>query len=255
MTAFLRRTYAGGGTTTALANAMAATDTTFAIVASTGWPGSPGTSGFIVVIDRGTASEEKILCSSNSGTTVTVASSGRGYDGTTATTHNANATVSLCGGAIDFDEANQITNLLGNAATGAVLLGAGTGTLPTELDVGSAGQVLGVASGSPAWQDGYIVEMFAHDDVAAGTFPTNGQCLFTAGVQTVTFSTGDGTLTFPTEFPNGLLTVVASVGQNSAYGLVVVSTTKSAVGLVLFDTASGTGIDGGVNIPYIAIGF
>lgn len=135
MTAFLRRFYAGGGTTTNLANAVAATDTTFIVNSVTGWPGSPG-NNFIVVLDRGVAgSEEKILCSQNSGTTVTVAGglAGRGYDGTAATTHNANATASLCGGAIDFDEDNQISNFLGNVAKGSIILGAGTGTLPSSL--------------------------------------------------------------------------------------------------------------------------
>ena len=131
-TAFLRRFFAGGGTSTNLANAMASTDTAFAIDSATGWPGAPGYSGgFIVVIDRGTASEEKILCSSNSGTTVNVASGGRGYDGTSATAHSANASVSLTGGAIDFNEANEITNLLGNGGTTNILWGGGTGTLPT----------------------------------------------------------------------------------------------------------------------------
>lgn len=152
MTAFARRDYAGGGAATTLASSMSSTDTTFTVSAATGWPGSPGVN-FLVVIDRDTASEEKILCSSNSGTTVTVAGglSGRGADGTAATTHNANAQVFLCAGAIDLDEANQITNLLGNAASGALFLGAGAGTLPTKLAVGSNGGVLASVAGAPAW--------------------------------------------------------------------------------------------------------
>jgi hypothetical protein len=142
MAAFQRRYYAGGGTTTTLANPMGATDTTFNIASSTGWPGA-SPANFIVVIDRGTASEEKILCTTESGITVTVATGGRGYDGTSATSHNAGATVSLVGGAIDFDEANQVTNLLGNLTAGQVPVGAGAGSLPV-----AGGPMLPLAGGT-----------------------------------------------------------------------------------------------------------
>ena len=121
-TPYLRRYYAGGGTSTTLANAMGTFDGSFVITADTGWPGAGGY--FVVVVDRGTASEEKIRCSGNSGTTVTVGADGnggRGYDGTSATSHNSGATVSLCGAAIDFDEANQVvTQVLGQASAARV---------------------------------------------------------------------------------------------------------------------------------------
>lgn len=54
-----------------------------------------GTSGnFVVTLDYGTASEEKVLCSSiSTGNVINVATGGRGYDGTTATTHYFGATV------------------------------------------------------------------------------------------------------------------------------------------------------------------
>lgn len=70
---------------------------TFSIANAAGWPdGSAGK--FTVVIDRGTANEEKILCSSRTALTVTVdATAGRGYDGTVATTHTSGtATVEHC---------------------------------------------------------------------------------------------------------------------------------------------------------------
>lgn len=150
MTAFQRRYYAGGGATTTLSSPMGSSDTSFNITSATGWPGSPG-HNFIVVIDRGTSSEEKILCASNSGTVVTVATSGRGYDGTTATTHNSGATVSLCAGAIDFDEANQLTNFFANQAEGSLFFGKGTGTVPNALSVGGAGAMLTSNGTDPTW--------------------------------------------------------------------------------------------------------
>ncbi len=141
MTAFARRYFAGGATATTLASSMSSTDSTFTITADTGWPGSPSYN-FFVVIDRDTTAEEKILCASNSGTTVTVASGGRGSDGTTATAHNQNSTVEVCITAIDGDEANQVTNLLGNLALCSLPVGAGSATLPTGLTVGTDGDVL-----------------------------------------------------------------------------------------------------------------
>lgn len=150
MAAFQRRYYAGGGTTTTLANPMGTADTTFNVVSSTGWPGSPGVD-FLVVIDRGTASEEKILCTSESGITVTVASGGRGYDGTSAIAHNSGAPVSLCAAAIDFDEANQVTNLVGNGAEGSLFYGKGTGVLPAPLTIGADGTILSSNGTDPTW--------------------------------------------------------------------------------------------------------
>lgn len=148
--AFERRFYAGGATSTTLANAMSSTDTSFTIVSDTSWPGSPG-NNFFVVIDRDTAAEEKILCEKNSGTTVTIASSGRGQDGTTAASHIKSATVEVCITAQDGDEANQLAYLLGNMAVGSLAVGAGSGFLATELTVGGTGKLLGVSGGTPAW--------------------------------------------------------------------------------------------------------
>ena len=145
MVAFNRREYSGGGATTALSASMSSSDVTFTIVNATGWPGSPA-ANFMVVIDRGTPAEEKILCSANASTTVTVAT--RGYDGTSAAAHSSGATVSLCAGAIDFDEANQITHLLGNGTSGYVLEGGGAGTLPTWNTVPSDSTKLPLAGGT-----------------------------------------------------------------------------------------------------------
>ena len=126
---FDRRYYAGGGSSTALASSMSSGDTSFTLVGDAGWPGGTPGANFIVVVDRGTTAEEKILCASNTGLVVAVVT--RGYDGTSAVAHNAAATVSLCGGAIDFDEANQITHLFGNGVAGSILSGGGTGVLAT----------------------------------------------------------------------------------------------------------------------------
>lgn len=145
MTAFQRRYYDGAGSTTVLSSSMANTDTTFNISSANGWPGSPGVP-FFVVIDRGTASEEKVLCASNASTVVTVSggTGGRGQDGTSAVSHNSGATVSLCITALDADEWNQISYLLGNLASGSIIQGAGAGTIPTATAI--TGSVADTAS-------------------------------------------------------------------------------------------------------------
>lgn len=149
-TPFMRRTFAGASIVTKLYASMSATDIAFSIAASTGWPG-PSTDPFFVVVDPGVAGEEKILCEGNDGTTVAVATNGRGQDETVAGAHNTGAIVEVVFVAQDADEANQVTYLLGNLAAGAMLIGNGSGALPTVLAPGTEGQTLTVVNGSPAW--------------------------------------------------------------------------------------------------------
>src|SRR5436190_1157567 len=94
MTAYDRRSFAGGATATTLASGIDGSTLTVAIVAATGWPtGSAGDFG--IIIDRGTATEEKLLVDTRSGTTLTIASGGRGIDGTSGVAHAIGATVEV----------------------------------------------------------------------------------------------------------------------------------------------------------------
>lgn len=100
-----RHEHVGAAVLTTLNASMSVGDTSFNIVANTGWPtGAVGT--FYVVIDAGTADEEKVLCSAQSAGTVTVAGSGRGADGTTAKAHTSGRPVRPCWTAQESDEAN-----------------------------------------------------------------------------------------------------------------------------------------------------
>jgi hypothetical protein len=88
---------------------MGNADTSFVVASNTNWPtGAVG--NFIVCINRGQPDEEKILCATQAAKTVTVATSGRGFDGTTAQAHAAGATVECVISAFDADEWNQHTN-------------------------------------------------------------------------------------------------------------------------------------------------
>ena len=105
--ALSRYEHTGAAPQTGLASGIGSTDTTFTVNSGTGYPtGAVGK--FVICIDAGTASEEKILCSARSGTSFTVAASGRGYDGTTAASHSSGSTnVTHVLSAAEIDDASD----------------------------------------------------------------------------------------------------------------------------------------------------
>jgi len=111
----MRREYKGAAQSAVLSLALGGSTADLTITCDdlTNWP--TGISyPFYIVIDRGTASEEKILCSSRSGNAITVynvgGTNGRGADDTSVTSHNANAVVEHVFTATDADEANAHIN-------------------------------------------------------------------------------------------------------------------------------------------------
>lgn len=116
MTMPARRSYTAAKPTV-LAGNLTNSATTFTVAdGSTFSTGSGGS--FFVTVDGNTALEERILCSSRTGDTFTVASGGRGADGTTAVAHVAGADVFASFSALDADEANAHTSA--SASTGSV---------------------------------------------------------------------------------------------------------------------------------------
>jgi len=95
--------FSGKAQTTVLATGITSTtQTSFTLAASGTWletvgshVGSAlGTSGnFVICVDYGTSSEERMLCSSVNVSTGAIQVVTRGYDGTTALTHSVGATV------------------------------------------------------------------------------------------------------------------------------------------------------------------
>lgn len=110
-----RRQYAGGAAATSIVGSIASTGGgTVTIGSTTGWPdGSVGP--FHVVIDPGLSSEEKILVDLRSGTTLSFSPTGRGADGSVATSHASGAQIWLCYTALDADEANAHVNSTASA--------------------------------------------------------------------------------------------------------------------------------------------
>lgn len=156
------RSYSGSAQSTTLASAMSGTDLTFTVVNASTWKeinstNSLGTTGtFVVAVDFGTTTEEKILCSSVNTSTgvVTVWSdgsgnNGRGYDGSTAQGHSPGSS-SPCVPVLSATEAkefNKVSNVVGlletNTTAGALLTTyASGGNAVSVLTAGTAGQIL-----------------------------------------------------------------------------------------------------------------
>ena len=103
------RGFSGVATETALIALISAVDTTLSITLGTG-ASYPSSGSFYIVVDLGLSTEEKILCSAQAPNTLTVASGGRGADGTPATAHAVGASVKHVIAAVDLSEANRAVN-------------------------------------------------------------------------------------------------------------------------------------------------
>lgn len=122
-----RRGYAGGANKPTLTSPALAGDTLLHNTAPTGWPTS-GVAPIAVAIDRGLATEEKMLVTAYTSSTMTVT---RAYDGTTAQAHASSAPVELIGSSIDFDESNAHVNATSDVhgVTGRIVGRTSTDTL------------------------------------------------------------------------------------------------------------------------------
>jgi len=101
-----RREYAGNAPPRTLTSGIDNATLTIGISNGDGWP--TGVTGpFFAVIDKGLTTEEKIKCASRTGAVLTVASGGRGVDGTSAASHAGGASIEHVIAAIDMDQANQ----------------------------------------------------------------------------------------------------------------------------------------------------
>ena len=112
----MRREYVGAAQKAYLTAALGGSTANLTITCDnlTNWPTGVSGRPFYVVIDRNTSSEEKILCASRAGNTITVfddgLTNGRGADGTSITTHSINAEIEHVFTATDADEANAHVN-------------------------------------------------------------------------------------------------------------------------------------------------
>ena len=106
-----RKEYRGGAGELTLASALTAETPSFTVEGdTTGWPAG-GAAPFVVDIDYDQGGAEKLLIESRSGTVFTVvAVIGRGFDGTTASSHAIGAVVRHVADADTLDEVNAHVN-------------------------------------------------------------------------------------------------------------------------------------------------
>jgi hypothetical protein len=147
-----RRSYAGAAPACTLTNAITSGDTSALLTGDvTNWNSTAG-GAFFMVIDPGLSTEEKVLVSSRSGSSLS--SITRGVDGTTATSHAAGATCYPVFTATDADQANAVAAAL--TTKGDLLVT--TGSALNRLAVGSNGTVLAAdssATNGVAWSAAY----------------------------------------------------------------------------------------------------
>ena len=166
-----RRSYKGAPVSNTLASGgLAQGATTISLAtAMSGWP--TGSAPFFVVVNPGTANEEKICVIYATTTTLTVvdeevtsgwsaSSNGRGVDDTTDRVHAGGATVYPVFTAIEANQANLLVSTYANQG-GIVYQGASN---PTQLAIGTAGQVLKVNSGVTAPEWGQVATAGIADD-------------------------------------------------------------------------------------------
>lgn len=142
------KSFSGNAIPTETTSGILATDAagaTFTVLDATGYP--TGTDPFVIVLNRGTASEEKMLVTRS---TNTFTISARGHDGTTAVDHASGAPVHHTIDADTIREANTHANgnltlhSSGTAASGQVPVANGAGAIIWDY-LASAGGFVTVA--------------------------------------------------------------------------------------------------------------
>ena len=176
-----RRSYKGAPVSNTLASGgLAQGATTISLAtAMSGWP--TGSAPFFVVVNPGTANEEKICVVYATTTTLTVVDeevtsawsaspNGRGVDDTTDRVHAGGATIYPVFTALEANQANLLVSTYANEG-GIVYQGASN---PTQLAIGTAGQVLKVNSGATAPEWGQVSTAgIADDSVTAAKIAAN----------------------------------------------------------------------------------
>lgn len=102
-----RRTLSGSVVATTLSANMTNTATVFTVTNGATFPVGASDKPYVIVVDRATVNEEKILISSRTANTFTVSS--RGFDGTSAVAHSNGASVDHVLDATSLQDMNDST--------------------------------------------------------------------------------------------------------------------------------------------------
>ena len=102
----VRKGYSGSSVSTTLTSSPTNSDTTFTVTAVTNWP---NVYPFFIVVDPGTAKEEKMRVTGVSTLTITVV---RAQDNTSAVSHNSGAICYPVFTATEANEANEVASVM-----------------------------------------------------------------------------------------------------------------------------------------------
>ncbi len=159
----MRKSFAGAAPELTLTSAALSTDTTLNVTNVTNYPNA--TIGpFVIVINNGGATEEKVLIESYTSSSMTVAPGGRGYDGTLAVAHNVGETVNACIDSITINEANLLANTLGTVQPTNLIPG-NTASGGTSMTGAAADHVHGM----PAWGSTQNISLLDATSSAGGS--------------------------------------------------------------------------------------
>lgn len=183
--------FGGAVPDTTLASGINSAVLTATLTDGTGWlTGSGGP--FNVVLDPGTSSEEKILVTSRSGVTLTIAA--RAQDGTAAVAHSGNAVVRHCLFASDAQDGNKaaVETFSKIAAKGDLLTGGGALT-NVKTALGTSGQALTVDTTQPGGVK-WVPNPVVHDHTTSalgGNIPETAVTNLVADLAAKVNDTGD----------------------------------------------------------------
>lgn len=101
-----RREFSGAVEETSLTAGISDSDTSITVADGSSYP-TGDSNNFVIVINKGFSSEEKVLCSDRSGNTITAVQ--RGYDGTSASAHTSGEKIDHVLDAIAVQSMNNTT--------------------------------------------------------------------------------------------------------------------------------------------------
>ena len=140
--AYPTRSYGGNATPAVLTSAISSVSTTFTVANTSTWldvkTGLAPVGNIVVAIEYGTVNEEKILCTL-SGTTFTIITNGRNYDGGTFSlsgTHPVSTTATWVWSALEASEAQDAVQTVKPLMTGTGLVAP---TALTTISTGTGG--------------------------------------------------------------------------------------------------------------------
>lgn len=178
---YIRKSFDGGVVRTTVSGTLGAGDTSITLADGSSFPST----NFVIVIDRGQATEEKILVASRSSNTLTVTQ--RGYDGSSAAAHTTGAYVEHVVDSYVLDQANAMSTTMTTAGDMIYKTTTGENTAFSSLSIGTSEYVLKSNGSTPTWgqlqtagvSNNCITEAKLHPSVAGnGLLGGNGTALY-----------------------------------------------------------------------------